>query len=248
MQTNVKVRIQAKGGKYLGPALAATPPTLTVTVNGQEQISNLTFPTCSSGVVSSQRQPSASPHDIVVSEPPVPSKYTPGTNYLLPSPDPAIDPALIVTLDLPPGSTAVELSATAYAPQKVTASVTVPLIGGEDRTADPGIVVLVPGLRITNVAVLPIHSELTVVTANVAMMCGCAITPDVVQTLPAEPYWPAYEFEVSARIGSSPAVPLVCTGTSLFQGALRVRYTGQSVVIRADQPAVAENCNEVVST
>ena len=248
MQTKIKVRVQAKGGKYLGPALAATPPLLTVTVDGQQQIRNLQFPTCGSGVVSSRPEPSASPHHIVVSKPSLPSKYTPGTYYLLPTTDPATDPALVVTLDLPAGTTPVEFSATAYAPQEVTASVTVPLVGGQDRTADPGIVVLVPGLRITNVAVLPVNAQVTVVTASVAMMCGCAITPEFVQTLPAEPYWPAYEFEVTARLGSSPAVRMACTGTSLFQAAVPVRYSGQSVVVRADQPGVPGNRNEVTST
>jgi hypothetical protein len=243
MQTNVKVRVQANGGKYLGPALAATPPTLAVTVNGQQQSLIWTFPTCSSGVVSAAAQDGASPNPIVVT--PGDSPYTSGTYYLLPSPDAATDPALVVPLDLPEGETYVNFTVTAYAPQQVTASVDVPLTGGNDYTADPGVVVLVPGLRVTNVAVLPIDNTLLVVTANVAMMCGCAITPDGANPLPAEPYWPAYEFEVYAQAGSSQAVPLACTGTSLFQGVVP-GAPGQPITLSANQPAMPGNSNKVV--
>lgn len=240
MKTNVKVRVQANGGKFLGPALAATPPTLTVTVNGQHPIVDQAFPTCSSGVVSATSQSGASPNPIVVTDAPGPSPYKPGTYYLLPPPNPATDPVLDVTLDLPDGETSVDFTVTAYAPQPVVTTMTVTLPGPDD------VVVLVPGLRITNVAVLPIDPKLLVVTANVAMMCGCAITPDDANPLPAEPYWPAYEFEVYAQVGSSAAVRLACTGTSLFQAAVPAAQ-GQPVTVWASQPALAGNSNKVVS-
>ena len=240
--TNVKVRVQANGGKYLGAAVAATPPTLTVTWKGGE-LGPLTFPTSNSGVICPKGGPSASPHTITVGDCAGAPGYNPGTYYLLPSCDPFTDPALIVSLPIS-GTVDVTFQVTAYAPQAVHGSATVSLTAGEDYTADPGVIVVVDGLRLTaQVAITGLQ-----VTANVTMMCGCAITPNGVKEPAAEPYWPACEFVVTAQdaLGMNPAVELECTATSTFTGTLPSPVPmGEYVIVKAGQPKLKGNTNSV---
>jgi hypothetical protein len=245
MSTNVKVRVQSNGGKYLGAAVAKTPPVLTVTVPGFPPIGPMVFPTSNSGVVCPSQSAGASPIPIVV-EPGPGEGYKPGTYYLLPPCDPFTDSALIVPLPLPDTPTHVTFSVTAFAPQPVTLTMGATLTGGQDYTADPGIILRVPGLRITDAAVAPAPGGSTV-TANVAMMCGCMITPENPATIPAEPYWPAYEFNVTCQIaGAATApIPLTCIGTSLFEAVTNLPYpAGQDITVFAEQPSMS-NANSV---
>lgn len=219
--TLVKVRVQANGGKYLGPAVAGGPPLVTVSWPFRPPIGPIIVPTGSSGQVvcaKSEPPPNASPYPIVVQPTTVPNDYTPGTYYLVP-PDVGPDSALVVALDLPQGvATPVTFSVQAFSTAPVSASATAIVTGGVNQTADPGVVVLVPGLRITNFAAITGVFG-TRITANVAMMCGCTITPNDVR--PKEPYWPAYEFSVAAQVQDYvELVPLVCTGTSFFETTL----------------------------
>lgn len=231
----MNVRVQANGGKFLGPALAATPPKLTVSVNGMKPYVDVPFPTCSSGAVVPNPDGRGSPYPIIVTSPPPGTPYEKHTNYLVPPSDANVDPVLRVLLELP-GPTDVDFTVTACAPQPVVKTTTVTLPGPKD------IVLLVPGLRITNVTIFPLEDgKHAVVTANVAMMCGCAITPDHPHPTPKEPYWPAYEFEVFAQVGSV-RTSLSCTGTSLFQGEVQAT-PGQQVTISAKQLSIPENYN-----
>lgn len=220
MQTLVRIRVQAQGGKYLGPAVAGGPPLLTLSWAGQPPIGPCVFPTGSSGVVVSASEPhaNASPYTITVQPSTVPNDYAPGTYYLIP-PASGPDSYLIVALDLPEGvATEVMFSVQAFSTAPVSGSATAIVTGGVNQIDEPGVVVLVPGLRITDVAATS-GSSSTKITANVAMMCGCAITPN--DALPAEPYWPAYEFSVGAQVQDyGKLVTLECTGTSTFETTL----------------------------
>ncbi|MGH9418804.1 MAG: hypothetical protein ACRD3J_02425, partial [Thermoanaerobaculia bacterium] len=78
-----------------------------------------------------------------------------------------------------------------------------------------------------------------------AMMCCCAITPD--DALPAEPYWPAYEFEIGAQVQGYGEVTLQCTGTSTFEATLPVPIpAGTLVAIIAAQTFIG-NGNAMVT-
>ena len=245
MQTNVKVRVQANGGKYLGPALDAAPPMLTIDVPGMPPLGPLTFPTGSSGQVYTTSGPGMSPYPIVVQ--PLPgSPYHPGTYYLGPQttpPLPAVDSFLIVSLELPPGQTTVTFHVQAFSPYPAGGFATATLAGGGDYTAEPGVVVVVGGLRLTEVV-----AARTTITANVAMMCGCMITPNDDASV-KEPYWPAYEFEVTAEFfGCAPPVRLQCTAPSTFQAPLPPGVpVGTPVRVVAAQAATG-NRNEVLTT
>lgn len=248
MSTNVKVRVQSNGGKYLGAAVVKTPPVLTVTVPDYAPMGPMVFPTSNSGVVCPDESAGASPYPIVVEAGPG-EGYRPGTYSLLPPCDPFADSALLVALPLPDTATNVTFSVTAYAPQPVTVTKEVMLTGGQDYTADPGIVIQVPGLRITGVTVAP-TPEGSTVTANVAMMCGCMITPENPGSVPAEPYWPAYEFDVRFQIvgAATSPIPLTCVAASLFQAVTNLPYpAGQDITITADQPSLG-NSNAVTVT
>jgi hypothetical protein len=129
------------------------------------------------------------------------------------------DSCLIVALDLPKGAaTEVTFGVQAFSTAPVSASANAIVIGGVNQIGEPGVVVLVPGLRITDVVATSGTSG-TTITANVAMMCGCAITPD--DAPPAEPYWPAYEFYIGAWIPDfENLVTMDCTGTSTFKATV----------------------------
>ena len=250
METTVKIRVQAHGGKYLGPALAQTPPVVTITVPGQAPMQPMQVPTGTSGTVSKSQDGAASPYPIVV-QPPGGGSYTPGNYYLDPQPPPnsgqSPDNYLTVTLDLPEASpTDVLFTVTAAAPQPVTVSTVVPIVGGDTRYAnDPGLVLLVPGLRITNASA----SASGEVTANVAMMCGCQIGAD--DATPMEPYWPAYEFGVFASIPGFPSVELTCTNPkelSVFTGTLPVAAPPNTPVLITAAQKNSPNSNQVTVT
>ena len=242
MQTNVKVRVQAHGGKYLGPALDSAPPLLWVQMPYSAPIGPFEFPTPSSGEVYKQPSSSTSPYPIIVQPTTVPNDYTPGTYYLGPAnPQPNPDSYLIIALDLPPMPTPVTFIAHAFAPQPVLGRAAATLIGGNDYTAEPGVVVVVPGLRMT-----ALQASGTTVTADVAMMCGCQITPNGAASSVAEPYWPAYEFNVTAQVAGM-AVNLACVGNSSFAGTLPPGIpAGTPVTVTAVQQTTG-NVNSVMT-
>lgn len=250
--TCVNVRVQANGGKYLGPALAMAnqPPMLTVTVPGQVPQGPMAFPTDSSGMVNTDPN-GASPYPIVV-QPPATGFYMPGTYYLHPDANGGPTP-LQVWLDIPIGTASdVVFTVEAFAPQPLTFSTVVRIKGGSAEYAgDNALVLLVPGLRITGATATTGGSGIQV-TANVAMMCGCKITADKAD--PMEKYWPAYEFEVVAYVADRdiPAVALECLGTdmndfSVFSGVIGQFPPGTSQVVITAVQRNSPNSNTAVT-
>jgi len=226
-QSTIVVRAQAVGGKFLGKGVASTPaPTLTVYQSGLVK-ATATFTTGNSGVVVPAQSPATTPYPIVVLQPFPPidfsKTYVPGTYYLEPSENPPPDSYATVTLDLAQIEVAYDFEVTAYSsdlpgPDSVVKVVSTVNLSTSTDLHVP-IVVPIPGLRITSLA-----ATTAGVTVDIAMMCGCQITqtelPPPPAPQPAEPYWPAYEFQTTVDIEGPTSVNaalLVCVGPSRFQ-------------------------------
>ncbi len=226
LPAQVKVRLQARGGKILGPAVQQ--PLLTVynlTTKGTP-ITDKGFIQGSSGTVVSSYQAGVSRNVIVVEPPALSSTYpTPGPYWLEP---PAGEGELIVQLDLTEANQ-LEFRAKAFAPYPVYASATLWVSPGMQLLDDPGLVLTIEGLYTTLTATAAggkVNLE-----ATVKMMCGCPITPQPPLPPPSPPppagtemFWPSSEFDVSAEIypqagGSMIPVPLKCTATSTYSGS-----------------------------
>lgn len=247
--TTVIVRAQALGGKFLGAAVASTPPVLQVFQGKTPFPVAQQFVTQDSGQVGPSG-PSTTGYPILVQPNPNPAVYPPGTYFLAPASS-ATQADSFATVDLPltaqPAAyTFLVTAANTDTGSTVTSSVTVELWTGSPLLNEPGVVVPIPGLRITGASAKPAPSG-TMVTVNVTMMCGCAITPIEPSPAPKEPYWPASEFLVTATIGSSPPFTLACTGTSVFTATLPVPF-GQPLLIAAQQTGNAQNSNAVIVT
>ncbi len=245
LYAQVKVRVQARGGKILGPAATVKQPLLSVrnVQTGETLVDHAPMNNGSSGTVvpGSQFSDGDSRNAIVVQpQAVVSSTYpTPGP-YWLEVPDG--EGGLVVQLPISKPSL-LEFRATAYAPDPVYASATMWVMPGMQLLTDPGLVLTIAGLYAT---VSASASKGTAhITANVTMMCGCPITVQPSQTLPpnTEPYWPSTEFAVTAQLreldGSGVAVlELTCTDTSTFTGSLDVRpgiYDVWLVAVQANE-------------
>lgn len=252
--TQVRVRAQAHGGKYLGPAVSKAPPILTVLIDGKQVGPTFTFPTLSSGTVVRDYTIGVSPHTIFVQPEVNPNQYypSPGTYYLLAADEGEAD--LIVPLELAV-PTAVEFRVTAFTSNNedhpVYGSSTMTVIPGGDYTQlQPGLVVPIYGLRVFDVfAAYDPKRHIVNVAAKVEMMCGCPISKQPRTTpVPAgtEPYWPSSEFQITALFLDPrwPFPPLFGSATlsaseetaSLFSGTASLPSGNYMVVVSATQP------------
>jgi hypothetical protein len=250
----VKVRVQARDGKILGPAVQ--PPLLSVrdVVTGEMWITNEPMNNKSSGTVVPEDLFSVygevvSRNAIVVQPSPInppPTVHqpfpTPGPYWLKPPVgEEAGEGELIAHLPLTKPSL-LEFRATAYAPDEVYASATMWVMPGMQLLADPGLVLTIAGLY-TTVEASVVGSTVNV-AATVTMMCGCPITVPPPHPPPpkTELYWPATEFEVWARIrvkGSNDepvALLLSFESTNKFTGSLQRAPATYEVSVVAVQP------------
>ncbi|HEU0015437.1 MAG TPA: hypothetical protein VFQ45_17235 [Longimicrobium sp.] len=215
--TNVLVRVQARGGKYLGPDIGYALVTLRNALSGQVLAQGLA--TGGSGGFSKHYTPGASSQVIVT--PPAPNAADAGrdkphdTVTWLTAPQGTA--GLTATLDLEE-PTLVEITAQALtngAPNGHQATQRTWLTPGADVAAEPGIVLVMPGL---NVQVLspslssPAAADLAV-TAWVTMMCGCKIA-EPTATNPS--LWLPESFEVTARV-SQVGGPFEAEATLAYQ-------------------------------
>ncbi len=240
---NIKVRVQARGGKILGPAPTVKQPLLTVrnVLTGETLISDAPMDNSSSGTVipASQFNDSVSRNAIVVEPPTInsPSYPTPGPYWLQPSADQG---ELIVALSITEPSL-LEFKATAFAPDPVYASATMWVMPYMQLLSEPGLILTIAGLYATVTA--SAVNRTASINANVTMMCGCPITVQPSQSLPpnTEPYWPSNEFDVSAQLRANDGLqvvsfPLTCTDTSTFTGSMKVPPGSYDVWVVAAQP------------
>ena len=239
--THVKVRVQARGGKILGPAPVVKQPLLSVrnVQTGAPLIHDAPMNNQSSGTVVPESPfiGTVSRNAIVVQPPAISPTYPkPGPWWLEP---PAGQGELIVALHIDEPSL-LEFRATAFAPDPVYASATMWVTPFMQLVADPGLVLSIAGLY-TKVTATAANGTVTI-TANVTMMCGCPITVQPSKTLPpnTEPYWPSTEFEVTAQIRANGgqqivSFPLTCTSTSTFTGTQGLKPGTYDVWVTAVQ-------------
>ena len=241
----VKVRVQARGGKILGPAATVKQPVLSVrnVQTGQILISDAPIDNGSSGtVVPVSMFGNGVSRNAIAVQPPAIST----TTYQMPGPYwlqvPEGQGELVVQLPIVEPSL-LEFQATAYTPDPVYASATMWVMPGMQLLADPGLVLTIAGLYATVTA--SASKGTASITAKVTMMCGCPITVQPSQTLllNTEPYWPSNEFTVTAQLRANGgtevyAFPLTCTDTSTFTGSYNVpsgEYDVWVVAVQANE-------------
>lgn len=231
--TSVLVRVQAKGGKFLGPDAGYSRVTLRDAASGSVLAQGIA--SGSSGNLSSTFYPSSTRQPVVTTQ-------GTGAQSLLwlsalpPTIPPAAGFQAMLDLDAP---TLVQFTADALTegvPNGHSVTETMWLTPGADLGAEPGVVLVIPGL-IVNVLSATVTGASLSVTAWVSMMCGCKIDP----TLP----WLPTEFAVTATVtdaGGSPVAqaPLAFQTTSTFGTAQPVALPGPgtyTLAVEAVQPA-----------
>lgn len=218
--TEITVRVQAKGGKFLGDDIAGALVTLRDGQTGGVLASGVTRG--DSGSLVSAYASDASERVIVT------PGATPTVQWLVAA---ETTSRFDATLDLD-RPTLLQVSAFGAVGGLQTAhrsTVTQWVVPGEHLTSGPGFVVELPGLLV-QVLEPPTHTKLASIpatvplAANVTMMCGCPIAPD-------EPWVPA-DFRVFADVrlvgtDGSTRVPLAFAGqTSRFTGSYAVTEPG----------------------
>lgn len=218
--TKIRVRVQAKGGKFLGDDIGGALVTLRDGQTSEILASGVT--SGDSGTLTGEYSPDASLATIVT-----PGR-TPTVQWLVASETTSRFEATLA-LERP---TLLEVSAFGavgglQAAHRVTTAQWV--VPGEHLTSGPGFVVELPGLLLqvlepaTHLS-LPSLPATVPLKANVTMVCGCPIAP-------GEPWIPT-DFEVFAEIRRAGSrrktrAPLAFAGqTSLFTGAHEVRQAG----------------------
>lgn len=231
--THVLVRVQAKGGKFIGPDAGYSQVTLTDVSSGAILAQHVAQG--GSGVLTGGFVPGATRQQIVT------SMWGTQTTLWLSAPEGQPTAGITVDLELD-APTLVRFTAEALTDKKPnghTVSQTMWLTPGADLLAEPGIVLVLPGLIVQDLAAAPLQGHPTSVTisAYVAMMCGCRIDPSL-------PWQPA-EFAVTAGITDANGAlvaqtPLACAGMSAFAAAGPVALPAAgtyTLTVNAVQPA-----------
>ncbi|HEU4453206.1 MAG TPA: hypothetical protein VFR81_09095 [Longimicrobium sp.] len=233
--TRLLVRVQAKGGKFLGPDAGYSRVTLRDAASGAVLAQGIAEG--GSGQLTGSFSPAATRQSIVT-----PMWGTQNVLWLSATPGQPTA-GLTATLDLD-APTLVEFTAEALtdgAPNGHTATQTMWITPGADLTAEPGVVLVMPGLNVRVLSATPTPGAPSVsVTAWVSMMCGCKIDP----TLP----WLPTEFAVSAVVtDASGAVvaqaPLAFQATSTFGTAQPIPLPGPGTYVVAVDAVQAAEAN-----
>jgi len=211
--TPLKIRVQAKGGKYLGNDIGGAEVTIRDAQTGQWLTGGQVLG--DSGQLQQGYVSTASPEPVIVpgSSPSI-NWLTPGTNFTA--------SCFNTTLQLTrPTLLEIEVYGPIGGLQSAQRVVTrIWAVPGQAMNQEPGVVVEFPGL-IVQVKEPSTHYQLSNIpslwiSANVTMMCGCPIAS------PTAPYWPAADFTVTAVISQvgAPAplasIVLSSTGVSSF--------------------------------
>ena len=254
--TTILIRVQARGGKFLGPDInfsyvwvkdAATGKVLTEgpAGSGSADSGNLcpdeAVTTCpdvlpangsSSGVVLTYDDPSSPPTVRYLTANPSHPPSIPGTASFLACFD-LTQPTLL------------EIVA-AGADRRYRGSGTMWAVPGMQLVNEPGYIVEIPGLAVTIKDTYRVKDAFEVV-AKVTMMCGCPIDSPQTAKNPDFIPWPVTEFEVNAQLWHGPHVvqtaPMKLLHTSLFGATLPLPSgtdpTKLTIWVTAVQPKAA---------
>lgn len=234
IDTFVLIRVQARGGKYLGPSIGYSQISVW---NGETAIFGPVLAQGGSGTVDTDGNgpipANASPDAIVVtSGKPGP----PAGAYWLTPDDSGEGPTAGVVAKLSLTKPALlEFRAVALfnTPNPVTSSAMMWVYPGQDLTAEPGVLLTMPGLAVSVTATVTTQVN---VTGTLTMMCGCPITTPTWPQQPggSEPYWPYTEFNVFAVLtqpdGTTSELALAFSKTNTFIGSFPLPPAGTSVV------------------
>ena len=230
--TNVLVRVQAKGGKFLGPDIGYSLVTIRSVVSGEVLAQGVAAG--GSGALAAEFSAGASRGVIVTPQP-----TGAPTMQWLSAPGGTAGLSVSLQLDAP---TLVEISAAGLAnglPNGHTVSQRMWITPGADLTEEPGVVLVLPGLnvQILSPSVASPAGDPLEVTAWVTMMCGCRIDP----SLP----WHPSQFTVGAEVrhvggGCVAEAPLDFVKTSTFVTPMPITLPGAGnyeLVVNAVQAA-----------
>lgn len=255
INTSIRIRVQARGGKYLGPGVKYS------------QVSVMSGTTClwsgtasgNSGLIDTRPNAGLDPRQ---SRAIVPVTFnfgvtTPLGGYALLEGSIGGEETAGVIATVPisePQLLEIRVVALQGTPNEVTASVMTWVVPGIDLVHEPGVLVLLPGLVVSAKSSTPSSGTVTV-TATVTMMCGCPITEYTGTWPPSpsapEPYWPASEFEVVAMLtpASGPTLlqPLKYSAENTFTGTITAPAAGDTLAVYALQRAESNIGYAVVS-
>ena len=224
--TSVLIRVQARGGKFLGPKAQTTEISV---LNGANFIFGPVVTIGGSGTTDSQTGstfPAMASRDVIAVEstnggPPA------GAYWLLPDDSPAGVVATF-TLDSP---SLLEFRATTNG---TTTSTMMWVVPGMQLTNEPGLLLSVPGLLVSvSAAVAGAQVD---VTATVTMMCGCPITAPTWPQNGPEPYWPEPEFQVFATLANV-TTQMTFSTTNTFTASFPLPAAGSTISVYAVQQA-----------
>jgi hypothetical protein len=239
--TRVLVRVQARGGKFLGPGVKYAMVTV---LDGEDVVFGPVLAAGDSGTVDPTAGapfPAAASRDVIAVQ--ATSGGPPAGAYWL-TPD-ATSAGVVAAFPLARPAL-LEFRATALydTPAPVTASAAMWVLPGMQLTAEPGVLLSIPGLA---VSIAPTVAQEVTVTATVTMMCGCPVTPPSWPPVSGgtEPYWPEPEFQIVAVLTppSGPPVsqPMTFVETNTFGISFPLPPAGESTIaVHAVQPA---ECN-----
>lgn len=236
METNILVRVQARGGKFLGQDIGYSLVAIRNVVTGELLAQGLAIG--GSGQLLPSFTPEATREVIVT---PHPAPQGPQIQWLSATPPSQPTAGFSVTLDLH-GPLLAEISAAALTngvPNGHVVREQMWLTPGARLDREPGVVLVMPGLNVQILSpslAAPATTALSV-KAWVTMMCGCKI--DNTGT------WLDDEFEVNASIHDAGGeliarTPLELTATSVFSSPQPVTLPGSgdySIVVTAVQSA-----------
>lgn len=240
METSILIRVQARGGKFLGPDIGYSNITVRNVATGELLAQSVAAGDSGQIGGSGATPPPVNPSNgVVLTEPLTPT-------WIWPTPgDPSPTAGFLANFDLE-APALVEIAAAGISngisDQYVT-SVRMWLWPGAQLTTEPGLVLEMPGLAVRILAPGPLQpapfKAPIPVEAWVTMMCGCEI---------GKPAWPASQFEVNAWLvkpdgTATPPTPLWLKRStpSVFAGVLGAVSTPGSyqLVVSALQPSAS---------
>jgi hypothetical protein len=233
MNTSILIRVQARGGKFLGPDIGYSTVTVCNAETGQVLTSGAAgTPGNDSGVLSQTVSNNAS-SGVVLTYPALQVWYlttNPGETAFFQANFDIANPILI------------DIAAEA---RGITASGRMWIEPGSQLLTEPGYIVTMPGLAVDIIAVKAANATFAV-SAKVTMMCGCPINDT--RTLPDGPIqWPSSEFQVWGEMRTNGVAvtnaPFKLTETSVYYGAVPVppnkgKYELAVVAVQASESNV----------